>query len=298
MIARSAVSSLLFVAVLFASAPALADPWLPEPGDRHYELRASVFSADSYYDLTGARSPLYSGGLHEERGFVSYSEFGWKKNMSAFLEIPALSVTRRVGAPNGFNATETGFGDMRFGVRRRLASSAALEVQWLAPMGYNRALIPHLGEGRQSFVGSLELGTVLGRRGFLELSGGYRYYMDKDAPTDQTLAGATLGFWLGQKLLVAGRYRGSLGAKPGSEDKYAALSGDGIPGTTNAQITTHLSGPMLVYRVHDHLDLIGGSLHTAKSKNALHVDQVYVGVAVKQTRLNRLQGFLGGTRKP
>jgi len=298
MIARSAVCSLLFAAVLLAPALALADPWLPEPGDRYYEMRASVFSADSYYDLTGARNPLFSGGLHEERGFVSYNEFGWKKNASVFLEIPALSVTRRIGAPGGFNSTETGFGDMRFGIRRRLASNAALEVQWLAPMGYDRALNPHLGEGRQSFVGSLELGAALGARGFVELSGGYRYYKDKDAPTDQTLAGATLGFWLGQKLLVAGRYRGSFGAKPGKDDRYVSIAGDGIPGTTNAQITTHLSGPMLVYRVDDHLDLIGGSLHTASAKNALHVDQFYVGVAVKQTRLNRLQGFLGGTRRP
>src|SRR5258706_14259626 len=104
MIARSAVSSLLFASVILASATALADPWLPEPGDRYYELRASVFSADSYYDLTGNRSPLNAGGLHEERGFVSYSEFGWKKNMFALLEIPALSVTRRAGAPGAFNA--------------------------------------------------------------------------------------------------------------------------------------------------------------------------------------------------
>jgi hypothetical protein len=298
MIARSAVSSLLLASVLLASAPALADPWLPEPGDRYYELSASVFSADSYYDLTGARSPLTAGGLHEERGFVSYSEFGWKKNMSALLEIPALSVTRRAGAPGGFNATETGFGDLRFGLRRRLASSAALEVQWLAPRGYDRALNPHLGEGRQSFVGSLELGGALGGRGFVEVSGGYRYFMDKNAPTDQVLGGATLGLWLGQKLLVAGRYRGSFGAEPDANNTFVALSGDAIPTTTNARITTQLAGPMLVYRVDDHLDLIGGSLHTAAAKNALHLDQFYVGVAVKQTRLNRLQGFLGGTRKP
>ena len=55
---------------------------------------------------------------------------------------------------------------------------------------------------------------------------------------------------------------------------------------------------MLVWRVDDRLDLPAGSWSTAMAKNTLHYDQVYVAVTFKQTRLNRLQGFLGGTKAP
>jgi hypothetical protein len=41
-----------------------------------------------------------------------------------------------------------------------------------------------------------------------------------------------------------------------------------------------------------------GSWSTAAGRNALHYDQVYVALTFKQTKLNRLQGFLGGTRAP
>ena len=60
----------------------------------------------------------------------------------------------------------------------------------------------------------------------------------------------------------------------------------------------HEVGPQLLYRVDDNLDAFAGSLHTASGKNVIHTDQYYVGVAVKRTRLDRLQGFLGGTKRP
>ena len=45
----------------------------------------------------------------------------------------------------------------------------------------------------------------------------------------------------------------------------------------------------------EHLDVKAGSWHTALGENVLHVNQYYVAVVFKHTRLNRLQGFLGGT---
>ena len=69
-------------------------------------------------------------------------------------------------------------------------------------------------------------------------------------------------------------------------------------GDLSPERTLHLAGPVLVWRVDDRLDLAAGSWSTAMAKNALHYDQVYVAVAFKQTRLNRLQGFLGGTTAP
>ena len=94
---------------------------------------------------------------------------------------------------------------------------------------------------------------------------------------------ADLGLWLTRSLLVGGRYSGTM----------TLSHGDLAP-----ERTLHLAGPVLVWRVDDRLDLTAGSWSTAMAKNALHYDQVYVAVAFKQTRLNRLQGFLGGTKAP
>jgi hypothetical protein len=221
-------------------------------------------------------------------------------------------VTRRAGssAADG-GRTETGFGDLLVGVRFKIhdgPTALSLEGDWNPPMGYNRNLSPRIGDGLSSVSGRLELGTHIGSHAFFELEGGYRTFLDKIAPTDQMLGGATLGLWFGRSLLLAGRYEGRFG-KSSSDSSYQALvektpsgsvwaSSDAAPGTTNDQVTTHRAGPMLVYRVDDRLDLIAGSMHTASAKNALHVDQFYVAVAVKQTRLSRLQGLLGSSHNP
>ncbi|MBI1798572.1 MAG: transporter [Candidatus Eisenbacteria bacterium] len=278
---------------------AAADPWLLAPGDHYYQLGGSYFSADSYHRLGGDRAPLDGGGLHEEKAVYSYNEFGWKKSRTLILGFPYLSVTRRGGAASaGSGRTETGFGDLLAGVRWRLHEGPAalsLETDWIAPLGYDSDLSPRLGDGSSSISGALQYGMPVASRGFLELEGGYRYFLYPKSPTDQMLAGATLGIWLGRSLLIAGRYEGKFGGSSG-DTIYRALPGDAVPGTTDDQITTHLAGPVLVYRVDDHIDLIGGSMHTASAKNALHIDRFYVAVAMKQTRLNRLQGLLGGTR--
>jgi hypothetical protein len=54
----------------------------------------------------------------------------------------------------------------------------------------------------------------------------------------------------------------------------------------------------MLWRVDDRLDLTAGSWSTAMARNNLHYDQFYVALAFKQTKLNRLQGFLGGTKAP
>ena len=45
-------------------------------------------------------------------------------------------------------------------------------------------------------------------------------------------------------------------------------------------------------------DVIASTLHTMSAKNALHTDEVFVGLAFRQNKLDRLQGFLGGGSKP
>ncbi|OGF16695.1 MAG: hypothetical protein A2W00_14545 [Candidatus Eisenbacteria bacterium RBG_16_71_46] len=312
MSARTAVlwTVLALPLLLLVPAHALAGAWIPAPGESYSELRTGAFTADGYHDLDGARAPLPGGGLSEQRSLAARNEFGWKPRMSFFLTLPAVSVTRRTG--NGaFERTETGLGDAVLGVRRLIAgggrSALAIELGWKAPLGYDGDLSPHdsrgralavtgdtashavpgvaqlaptLGAGQQDLMGTLNFGTALAGFGFIEVGAGYRYRTQ--APADQAIGAADLGLWLGPSLLVGGRYRGEMAV------------GDGD--TPADKIDLHLVGPLLLYRVDDHIDLMVGSLHTASAKNALHIDEVYVSLAVRHTRLHRLQGFLGDKR--
>ncbi len=94
---------------------------------------------------------------------------------------------------------------------------------------------------------------------------------------------ADVGFWISKSLLLGGRWIGAFNVSHG----YL------MPARN-----TQLLGPILVWRLDDRLDLMAGSWSTASAKNSLHYDQYYVALAFKQTKLNRLQGFLGGTQAP
>ena len=334
-------------AVLALATPALADPWLLAPGEHYSQVGASTFTADGYYNLDGDRQPLSGGGLHSEHAAYSYNEFGWTKNRTFILAFPFQSVTRTPGGTGSLShTTETGFGDLNVGVRFKIhrgKSPLSLQVGWNPPMGYSRTISPRLGEGASNAVANLEWGTAIGHAGFIEIGGGYRYYLDKvsvqvpdavttagslvtvklksksialHAPTDQMLASATAGFWIGHSLLLGGHYEGSFARRSwyrgvatlidlnGPLPKLTQLSpfdplpGEAAPGSSSDEVSVHLAGPQLLYRLDDRLDLIAGSMHTMSAKNALHVDRFYVAVAVKQTKLNRLQGLLGSTSKP
>jgi hypothetical protein len=97
------------------------------------------------------------------------------------------------------------------------------------------------------------------------------------------LASADLGLWVGPSLLVGGRYRGKLSV------------GSGL---LVEESDTHLAGAVLLYRVDDRLDMFAGFWSTASARYSLHYDQVYLGLAFHNTKLNRLQGFLGGKQAP
>ena len=91
---------------------------------------------------------------------------------------------------------------------------------------------------------------------------------------------------------------GGEGLDVGTLNLMLEALGDFVTENLSPERTLHLAGPVLVWRVDDRLDLTAGSWSTAMAKNALDYNQVYVAVAFKQTRLNRLQGFLGGTKAP
>ncbi len=298
-----AASSALILSLLIAPGflrPAQAGPWLPAPGDYYTELRGGLLTADTYRDDAGNRALL--GGKWEERSLLGTVELGWKKRLSVVMGVPFIGVTRMDDA--GSAVTSTGLEDFRGGLRVGLLqgpTALALALDFQAPLGYDRDLSlladPLRGGAMQQVSSSLQYGTRLAKRGFLQVGAGgaYRYSSkvgraladvpDAASETRSTLflASADLGLWLTRSLLLCGRYSGA------TTLSHGALAQDRA---------THLAGPELVWRVDDRLDLAAGSWSTAMGKNTLHFDQLYVALILKQTRLNRLQGFLGGTKAP
>lgn len=298
--------------------PAHAGPWSLAPGEYYSGFMAGWFSSDFYYDQDGTKLPLAGGGLWEERSLTSYSELGWKKNLSFVLGIPAVSVTRQFGQVHQAQnpvPTATGLADALIGFKWRFSngrSATALELDWQPPLGYERNQFyshsdsaaagdlngdgdsldvnrlhqlgsPVLGDGQQNVTLSLLLGTAVGSRAFVEGSGGYRYRFEEDF-ADQILVNADAGFWATRSLLIGGQYLG----------EFAAAKSENPSRDPERQRV----GPILVFRVDERLDVIAQTLHTAAGTNALHTDEIRVGVAFRQNKLDRLQGFMGGGAKP
>jgi hypothetical protein len=309
--ARWFVLSIL-MSLLIVGAPAHAGPWNLAPGEFYTELRGGWFTADTYHDANGNRQFLHGGGLWEQRSLTSSTEIGWKPKLNFLVEIPVLSVSRRFDPGFSERPTQTGLGDGVFGLRYRLANGragAALELDWKVPLSYERdGMLTHadsvragdvsgdgdsldanavrqlgspvLGDGQQDLTLTLLLGTAMSR-GFVQAGGGYKYRFEE--PQDQIVLSADVGYWVTSTLLLAGRYRG-------------VMASEGERTTDDPDL--HRVGPWLVYRVDDHMDLFAGSLSTFSAKNALHDDEILVGFAFRQTKLQRLQGYLGGSAAP
>ncbi|HKQ56271.1 MAG TPA: hypothetical protein VJY35_00250 [Candidatus Eisenbacteria bacterium] len=292
-------AGLAAVALLTLAATASAGPWGLSRGEWFASVEGSTFTANTYHLDDGSRVDLGSL-IVESRALALSGEFGWKRHMTLAFRLPAMSVTERFGQ---FQATSTGFQNVGLGLRYNLknaASALAVELDWEAPAGYNRRLST-LGDGLQTLTLNAAAGGGLMGRGFLQGSIGYAYrylgigkrdkgpvpagetHTAKFTWADRVVASADLGYWAGPSLLVGGRYRGSLTVANGP---FAA------------ETDVHLVGPVLLYRVDDRIDMFAGSWTTAKGTNTLHYDQIYAGVSFHNTKLNRLQGFLGGKQSP
>lgn len=277
---------------------AAAGPWALAPGEYYTEIRGSFFSTGSYYDDAGNRMPF--DGLLEQRALTSYSELGWKKRWSVQMSLPVVSNTVR--DVSGLNGTRSGFADLDLGLRLSLANGAratAVQLRWTTPAGYNRDLLPGLGSGLQRLSAGLETGAPLGGRGFVQAGAAYEWEYAaiaarEKAPetasvpqnakqdwADHAVVHGALALWMGN-LQVAGLYVGD----------FTTVTGRPY------ETTSQLAGPRFTYRVDERLDAFFGSWHSPGGKNVPHLDQYYAGVAWKSTKLSRLQGFLGGTRRP
>ena len=296
------------LALSLAASAAWAGAWMPERGEYYSELVGAHAASRNFFDPGGDRAPFAYGGALERHTLRVYNEVGWRKWACLILGAPATSVTRRRVSPFA-ERTVTELGDLDLGLRLRMIqgrTALAVQVDWTAPLGYQiandstadvprvavsdqppprragdgvpRRTGPELGLGRQAVTEQLLFGTALpGLATFVELAGGYRFWTQRYGI--QLLGSARVGTWLGPSLLVSGHYE-SVVAHAGAE--LADYEFDAIT-----------VGPELRYRVDDRLDLIAGSNHTAAGKNWVHSDEYYVGMAFRQTRLDRLQGDLG-----
>jgi len=316
MSARVAWLSALLLALssVLSSSVAMAGPWALAPREFYVDFRGGHYSADTYHDVIGDRQPLFGGGDEQVSSLASHVEMGWKKNLSIAFGIPMTSVSR---VPDTAPAplTSTGFGDGLFGLRYNLRngrSAMSLQFDWNPPLGYRRTRSltgedslacgdssgdgdsldtncarqsgnAVLGEGVQVVTFSFHAGTALPfAAGFAQAAVGYRYRFED--PVEQIVAAGDVGWWAMPTLLIAGHYTA----------EFAADNPDRLTDKVSSQRV----GPVLLYRVTPTLDVYAGSLHTMAANNATHSDEFYVGLSMRHTGLNRLQGYLGGAREP
>ena len=101
--------------------------------------------------------------------------------------------------------------------------------------------------------------------------------------SDRLAASADAAFWVSRSVLAGARYRG-----------FVTLS----RGQLTPDINLHQMGPMVLYRVDDRLDVYAGSWIATAGRNTSRANEAYAGLAFHKTKLNRLQGFLGGKQGP
>jgi hypothetical protein len=309
------IAAVLAAAALSATA-AHAGAWLPAPGEYYSRFTADRSVSDTYYDADGARFVRPFGGFEEVRELHFHNEFGWKKWASLQLAVPFRSRTQSVGEEFGYaSRTSTGLADLDVGLKIRLKdgiSALALQFDWNAPLGYEhdvrdtvlatpgerRIDSTNLGTGRQTVQGSLLYGQGFPAWNvFVEAEGGYRTETSSDGIAE-VFANAGAGVWVGESILLSGRW-----SLVSTTESIQSLRTRAIAGFYGADLgdledrSSQLVNPQFLYRVDDRLDVFFGSVHSMSGESVLHRDVVYVGMAFKNTRLNRYQGFLGGKRK-
>lgn len=308
--ARRALMLVLAVGIgLFVVRPALAGPWSLKPGEYATDLSGGSVSTTTYADENGNDQRLYGGGTQQRRSANWLSEFGWKKTTSFIIGIPFVSVTR-APADAAMEPTTTVMGDAVLGLKRSFKngpSAMALEIDAVLPMGYQRKLAlshedslaatrpdgsfdwnvarslstPRAGDGQASIGGTMQFGTALGSAGFVSGYAGYAYRGPEWQGT--LLTGADVAVWLGKAWLLGARYRG-------------VTAGEGDEITRDQSMST--LAPVVTYRIDDHIDVYGSVSHVLSAKNTAYGDEVRIGFTFKQTKLNRLQGYLGSAQRP
>jgi hypothetical protein len=295
MIAAFAIAAAAATLASYDHAP-VSGPWSLAPGEYYVDLTGTSFRTSTGYDGQGHIVPL--GGTTQERSFRSYVELGWKPRWSLQLSVPFTTLTQRPLA--GPVASVTGLGDFGVGLRRSFVNgprAASLQLLWETPAGNNPSLTPSVGDGLQKLSATAQFGGVFCKDAFWQLGGGYRFqYNGTSELTDQVtrrpdswrwaehvITNGAVAMWLG-KLQASGQFAADLSS-------FRPLE---YPHT----VTSVALGTRFTYRTDGRLDVYAGSWHTPSGVNALALNQYYAGLAWKSTKLNRVQGFLGGDARP
>ena len=278
-------SRILLSASLLLSLPAVAHAfdgggWTVHPHEWYSEFSASRTYANAIFlpDARDQAIPPAGTGRFQQFEVHSYNEIGWRRNVSLLLDVPFVDRTWRLDQTT---LGVSGLSDMRLGLRVRLREDAPgliLEGGWRAPLGYDQAVFPRLGDGRQKAWVALHGGYVLPNvPAFVQASRGFLYIGTDAVLLSQTTVDG--GFWIGSNVLVGGRYADQLGWN-------AAQSARTLE-------TYYTAGPFLLMRVEDHMDVSIGAMRNLYGRNSLEGTQVYAALGLKQSKLNPLQGFLG-----
>ncbi len=257
--------------------------WTVSPGEWYSEVSASRLYASSRFLADSRNAALPAQGRFQQFDAVSYSEIGWLKDLSFALAVPFSSRSVRRGSGT---ETVSGLSDLEIGLRYRLRPDApglVFEGAWQAPAGYNKYLDPRLGDGRQKFFGAIHAGTRLpGVPGFVQASRGFFFVSEDGELYWRTRVEA--GVWVGSRVLVGGRYADE--APLSSANEIATLG------------HAYRAGSVLLVRLDDQFDLSAGADRQVAGRNVLEGTRFHVTLGFKQTKLNPMQGFLGGSRKP
>jgi hypothetical protein len=274
----------LFLTLLPAAAHAVdGGAWTLGRGEWYSQISGDRGFSNAQF-LLDARDEALPFGRHiQSRAIDSYNEIGWKKNVSLALDLPFRSTTFSGGREE---LSVSGLSDLSAGLRFRLRDGTpamVFDIGWKAPLGYEKDLVPALGNGRQEGFGSLNIGFPIRRvSGFAQASRGFRF-VGQDGILLATTT-ADIAFWLGSRVMLGARYADvtRISSPQGSTDAGA----------------TYTAGPVLVVRVDDRADLTVGSFHDWAGRGTLRQNDVYVALSFKQSKLNRLQGFLGTQKRP
>ena len=257
--------------------------WTVQKGGWYTELGSLRGSANRIFlrDFRDVAIP-FEGRAHHT-SWTSYNEIGWRKGASFVLHIPFETTTFRF-----LDETRTisGLSDLETGLRIKLRDGdfgMILDAGWLAPLGYNKNVVPSLGDGRHKVFGALNAGLrlasvpafVQGAKGFLFISedGLVFSYSHVD------LAG-----WIGSALLIGARY---------ADFRVWSTSFE-----IDAQGQSYSAGPVLSVRVDERIMLTAGAMRDWYGRNSLARDQVYVSIGFQQSGPGPVQGFLGGPARP
>jgi len=255
--------------------------WSLGKGEWYSEVRGSRGTANAYFLEDGRDAPLPESGRNQSFSVTSYNEIGWKKNLSLTVNLPFESNQTRSGAET---ASVTGLSDLSLGLRLRLKDTQpglVIDAGWKAPLGYEKDLPPTLGNGRQELFGAAHIGIELPWiNGFVQAARGLRL-VSEDSDV-RVATSADLAGWLGERVLLGARYA----------DEGVWSSASPIAGAPHS----YAAGPVVLVRMDQRLDLSTGSFYRWAGRNVDKTLQVYVAISFRQTKLNRLEGFLGTSK--